>query len=112
MRISDWSSACALPIFHAQTEMFNDAAASRAQRTEAMCIVDHHPGATLLRRGTNRRQFCEIAVHAEYAIGHHQSIAGLSPEIGRQSCRERVCQYVSISGVARVLKKNKSENNK
>src|SRR3546814_18991209 len=27
-------------------------------------------------------------------------------EIGRASCRERVCQYVSISGVAVKLKKN------
>src|SRR3546814_16285605 len=28
------------------------------------------------------------------------------PEIGRSSCRERVCQYVSISVVAVSLKKN------
>src|SRR3546814_18792636 len=28
-------------------------------------------------------------------------------EIGRASCRERVCQYVLISGVAVVLKQNK-----
>src|SRR3546814_15676028 len=31
-------------------------------------------------------------------------------QIGRASCRERVCQYVSISGVAVSLKKKK--NNK
>src|SRR3546814_12802961 len=31
----------------------------------------------------------------------------LTQEIGRASCRERVCQYVSISGVAVSLKKKK-----
>src|SRR3546814_12245204 len=30
-------------------------------------------------------------------------------EIGRASCRERVCQYVSISGVVVSLKKKKEE---
>src|SRR3546814_17426422 len=33
-------------------------------------------------------------------------------EIGRASCRERVCQYVSISGVAVSLKKKREERNK
>src|SRR3546814_13076276 len=35
-------------------------------------------------------------------------VAGVVPvrlEIGRASCRERVCQYVSLSGVAGYLKK-------
>src|SRR3546814_20996171 len=32
-------------------------------------------------------------------------------EIGRASCRERVCQYVSISGVDVSLKKTKDETN-
>src|SRR3546814_19745188 len=31
-------------------------------------------------------------------------------KIGRASCRERVCQYVSISGVAVSLKKKKTPN--
>src|SRR3546814_16085304 len=31
-------------------------------------------------------------------------------EIGRASCRERVCQYVSISGVAETLKKKAGAN--
>src|SRR3546814_13567882 len=33
------------------------------------------------------------------------------PEIGRASCRERVCQYVEISVVAGSLKKQKKNNN-
>src|SRR3546814_13979384 len=32
-----------------------------------------------------------------------------SHQIGRASCRERVCQYVSISGVAVSLKKKKKK---
>src|SRR3546814_16605085 len=36
---------------------------------------------------------------------------GQSTEIGRASCRERVCQYVSISVVAGSLKKKKQERN-
>src|SRR3546814_15357535 len=36
--------------------------------------------------------------------GIHQSV---SVQIGRASCRERVCQYVSISGVAVSLKQKK-----
>src|SRR3546814_14429192 len=31
-------------------------------------------------------------------------------EIGRESCRERVCQYVEISGAAVSLKKKKKHN--
>src|SRR3546814_12033677 len=38
-------------------------------------------------------------------IGHYD----LAREIGRASCRERVCQYVSISVVAGALKKKKAE---
>src|SRR3546814_18745236 len=36
----------------------------------------------------------------------------LPGEIGRASCRDRVCQYVSISVVAVSLKKESSRNNK
>src|SRR3546814_20716373 len=35
-----------------------------------------------------------------------------SPKIGRASCRERVCQYVSISVVDVPLKKTNSNKNK
>src|SRR3546814_12569504 len=37
-------------------------------------------------------------------------MAGRTPEIGRASCRERVCQYVSISGVAGSLKKKRNRS--
>src|SRR3546814_15112821 len=40
------------------------------------------------------------------------SQAEVRREIGSASCRERVCQYVEISGVAGALKKNKRKNKK
>src|SRR3546814_17196824 len=36
-------------------------------------------------------------------------LLGFCGEIGRESCRERVCQYVLISGVAVSLKKKKKK---
>src|SRR3546814_12550353 len=47
------------------------------------------------------------------AIGRAAAIDGLAQpaaEIGRASCRERVCQYVSISVAAGSLKKKKTNN--
>src|SRR3546814_12863081 len=44
-------------------------------------------------------------------LGKHQRIVGDAiRQIGRSSCRERVCQYVSISVVAVSLKKKKIIN--
>src|SRR3546814_17469050 len=37
------------------------------------------------------------------------AVAAVSRKIGRASCRERVCQYVSISVVAVALKKKKTD---
>src|SRR3546814_12543803 len=42
---------------------------------------------------------------ARYGQLHAQGIVAEAPKIGRASCRERVCQYVSISVVAVSLKK-------
>src|SRR3546814_9914948 len=46
-----------------------------------------------------------IARTRDHGNGHLPRNA--APEIGRASCRERVCQYVSISVVAVSLKKKK-----
>src|SRR3546814_13580298 len=37
----------------------------------------------------------------------HEALGRGQPEIGRASCRERVCQYVLITGVALQLNKKK-----
>src|SRR3546814_12498690 len=48
------------------------------------------------RSGEGRRRRARSERHGENAQSH---------KIGRESCRERVCQYVSISVVAVALKK-------
>src|SRR3546814_17715450 len=54
-----------------------------------------------------------------HGLGHEDVVAFMldnTPhyygQIGRASCRERVCQYVSISGVAVSLKKKKKKISK
>ena len=41
-----------------------------------MGVVNHDPGLAPVRGGADRRQLCQIAIHAEDPIGHHQGIAG------------------------------------
>src|SRR3546814_12872443 len=47
--------------------------------------------------------------HRQVGVDHAGPVAG-GAEIGRASCRERGCQYVSISVVAGSLKKKKKIN--
>src|SRR3546814_16683097 len=49
-----------------------------------------------------------VSPHIGEALGTFQQ----PPEIGRASCRERVGQYVSISGVAVSLKKKTEQTEK
>src|SRR3546814_17554986 len=56
----------------------------------------------MLRANTSRANADHL--HELNAMG------GYRHEIGRESCRERVCQYVSISVVAVYLKKKKENN--
>src|SRR3546814_18048136 len=90
MRISDWSS---------------DVCSSDLHRSAC------RPDSGFFRH--SRRQRLCLAV----AAGRYLAFAGAEQpdrgEIGRASCRERVCQYVSISVVAVSLKKkqaNKIDN--
>src|SRR3546814_13827102 len=48
--------------------------------------------------------------NAEIVARAHWSRPKGKGQIGREACRERVCQYGSISGVAGVLKKKKEYN--
>src|SRR3546814_12281418 len=50
------------------------------------------------------RQACEQAVAALSGVTSATVV-----KIGRASCRERVCQYVSLSVVAETLKKNPTQ---
>src|SRR3546814_19183841 len=71
------------------------------------------------------RRFPDATVHlapgvverARRPLPPHRLLGDAAPEewagekIGRESCRERVCQYVSISGVAVSLNKNINTKN-
>src|SRR3546814_20444237 len=101
MRISDWSSDVCFPI-----------------------SIDHR-GAKLCRRRRLRRGKVDRALPTTLPdpifLGHARGLCGLDgigllvglravQEIGRASCRERVCEYVVISGGAVSLKtQNNSE---
>src|SRR3546814_16871850 len=94
MRISDWSSdVCSSDLLQVDAAgVEGDALADQRMRlgiTRAGVLEHDEPG-RIGRTARDREQ----RAHAQ-----------LFHEIGRASCRERVCQYVSISVVAVSLKK-------
>src|SRR3546814_16301178 len=109
MRISDWSSdVCSSDLTSRRKFSLlqgrlglipvddDDVLAARgllrriAQQAQALQDITQHGVA----HGADGR----AALHAE-VLGD-DSLLACGPEIGRASCRERVCQYVSSSGVA------------
>src|SRR3546814_4134129 len=79
MRISDWSSECALPIYHAAGALFLNEAGGKAARPDGSAYrADEYERRELIGASSPALwdEFAEIA------------------EIGRASCRERGCQYV------------------
>src|SRR3546814_12270670 len=86
MRISDWSSdVCSSDLGQQQR---------RQQERNAPAPV------------------VELVAQQPLAAQDHEQRQEQAEEIGRASCRERVCQYVSISVVAVSLKKKKKRTNK
>src|SRR3546814_19631581 len=98
MRISDWSSdVCSSDLVPAWV-------VSRAQTFSDLrglvpisCMQLEY---SLVQRSIERE-------HIPLAQAHDIGITAWAPQIGRASCRERVCPYVSISVVAVSLKKKK-----
>src|SRR3546814_15600031 len=84
MRISDWSSDVCSSDLHFVITL--------QQMRAARALL-----------GLDQRQLAELAGLSLPTIQRMESSDG--QEIGRASCRERVCQYVSISVVAVSLKK-------
>src|SRR3546814_19168824 len=114
MRISDWSSdVCSSDLasgrntFQIYTEAMDALARDRALMAGA------------LRKALDRGEFRLLfQPKLDLATGHISGVEALllchctdlgviPPEIGRASCRVRVCQYVYISLVAVSLKKKK-----
>src|SRR3546814_18954556 len=91
MRISDWSSdVCS-----------SDLVSSKLARRASPAFFR-----------TSKR--CRDAAHRRGKADRHQTSRHIDlrrqREIGRASCRERVCQYVEISVVAVSLKKKRKLN--
>src|SRR3546814_5349223 len=85
---------CALPIFSPQ-EVVGAGCADRGETVEI-------PAADEFERFGIVGEVRRLVTRA----GHEAAKAGHEPgQIGRASCRERVCQYVEISVVAVSLKK-------
>src|SRR3546814_19803441 len=75
------------------------------RRLAGAVIALHHHAAIVCKARENRHGRVGIEDIARVQIGHPLVLFG--KEIGRASCRERVCQYVEISVVAVLLKKKK-----
>src|SRR3546814_16326178 len=99
MRISDWSSdVCSSDLAIGPT-VERDA----GKRALAPCLDSHgkpaigHVAAKLFRRPLHGPEDARLPQHAKQRM-----------QIGRASCRERVCQYVEISVVAVSSTKKKN----
>src|SRR3546814_16399092 len=108
-RISDWSSdVCSSDLLEAKAEAFvAELAALDANSPEFGMKVDQ-----IANMG--RREIAEAAGQSNRfldrpvrAMDKDTGVGADLAEIGRASCRERVCQYVEFSVVAGQLKKKK-----
>src|SRR3546814_13750987 len=99
-RISDWSSdVCSSDLMHRLGRRPSKIDHRRIEARE-----DHHLGR---RPGDCHIETALAALASQRAEVHRHSARPrvLGPKLGRASCRERVCQYVSISVVAVSLNK-------
>src|SRR3546814_11752855 len=108
MRISDWSSDVCSSDLAKSRESNHDCKAVRASSQRSRCSAE-----AILGMGSG---VCATAAHARTSWtseGESRSCPwarSARSKIGRASCRERVCQYVSISVVAVSLKKKKKKD--
>src|SRR3546814_20778039 len=132
MRISDWSSDGALPIYYRESDLVKVSILVNQEPVDSLAIIVHRGqaetrGRMLCERLKDLipRQLFKIAIQA--AIGGkvvaRETISALRKDvtskcyggditrkrkllvIGRASGRDRVGQYGSISGVALIIKK-------
>src|SRR3546814_18644851 len=99
------SAAQTMPVYWNGTT--TAAGARRSDRFTHICAtVAARPSDPSSRKSTGPG-----ATQANGALTEPASITpSVCPEIGSESCRERVCQYVWISVVAVPLKKNNAES--
>src|SRR3546814_15128860 len=105
MRISDWSSdVCSSDLPQrrdAELVPFDHHVADQRERPRRVGAAVE-PRAVMDDPGIAPAPRAKISHEAENRRSHGRG------QIGRTSCRERVCQYVLISGVGVSLKKKKT----
>src|SRR3546814_15952535 len=109
MRISDWSSdVCSTDLVeqfvaHAAVEALDVAVLHWSSRSDVVPLHADLPAP------------CQHGITGELRAVVADDHAGLATpgdqQIGSASCRERVCRYVEISGVAESLKKKTRKHN-
>src|SRR3546814_16630494 len=122
MRISDWSSdVCSSDLFsgydgpwHEITDAVGGITVGEAGEGfgQPLVGVDGAELATFDERGDHRPVVAALVGTGKqgiFAIASQRPDRSFDGKIGRASCRERVCKYGSIAGVAVELKKKKNE---
>src|SRR3546814_19576039 len=108
MRISDWSSdVCSsdLPFLEVVVEAVLRLAGLQVEETKHQRTGEAH------QRGREGNAHAAERMFQPALPLLEQAVDVVAAEIGRASCRERVCQYGEILVVAEALKKQKNPNN-
>src|SRR3546814_20313092 len=102
MRISDWSSdVCSSDLDFIGLTLLFAAYGMQPMAALALTAVLYHVASHAL--------FKSLLFVGTGSVLHATAERSLGKQIGRASCRERVCQYVEISVVAVSLKKKKKK---
>src|SRR3546814_12989508 len=113
MRISDWSSdVCSSDLFDlAGVEARHRLVADDVDfvRAEAVELGAHR--AAIGAQHPDLDEIARLDVGGKEEGARHMVEIVAGREIGRESCRERVCKYVLISVVAGALKKKPQQHN-
>src|SRR3546814_20596136 len=99
MRISDWSSDVCSSDLHGLEGTLKDKQAAGACADDAKFADELGDMVELARTPNDRQRHAHAVAHGpgegEIIAAHHAiPIDGIDDEIGRASCRERVCQNV------------------
>src|SRR3546814_10055094 len=106
MRISDWSSDVCSSDLTPQAGEIPAALVARLALAKSEAVAGQEPGAWVIgsdqvaeldgaplgKPGDRRRAIAQLASMSGRAVAFRTAVAVV--EIGRESCRERVCQYV------------------
>src|SRR3546814_17781628 len=111
MRISDWSSdVCSSDLRTADGDQLVIGVLRQAEILRGLCALGVHVVGVLTEDGIHAAdRLLKVRRGADDVADEHDDAVD-GDQIGRASCRERVCQYVDITVVAVSLQKQKDIN--